>query len=158
MGLALSVLAWRSWAGMPLPARALTVLLAPALLALSTWPRPWTRMVKFMADERGAYFPANELLMLSFRPATGPSWLHVPWKNISNIRPAREVGEDGQCVAFELVATPSEVAAFFKHVGKPRDDTIESAKSLCLAYGDSPPRPATTVQLLESFKARSECN
>jgi hypothetical protein len=155
MGLLLAVMTWRSWADMPLPARTLALFLAPALSAASIWPRPWDRMVKFMVDSHGVYFPANELLVLSFRPATQQHWLHVPWKNVSNIRLAREVGEDGQCVAFDIQASSAEVVAFFKHVGKPRDQSPDPG-TVSLAYGDSPPHPTKTVKHLLSLKARGE--
>jgi len=154
MSLGLLVLTWRSWAQMPLPARTLALVLAPAFIAVCVWPRLWGHRAKFLADDTGIYFPANELLVPAFRDDSQHPWLHVPWRNISNIRIAREAGEGGRCVALEVSVTEAEASAFFKHVGQPRDGSARTPDALAIAYGDSPPKPETTVQLLLALKAR----
>ena len=113
-------------------------------------------MVKFIANDRGLYFPANGLVVLSFRPNLQEEWLHVPWEGVRDIRLAREVGEDGPCVAFDLEVTAGEANAFFKFVGTPRDRSRGLSGILAVAYGDSPPRPTRTVAILLRLKARSD--
>lgn len=154
MGCALCVLSWQDWAAMPWPARALAIVVGPALVGLSLWHQPWQRRVGFVADERGLYFPANELLVLSLRRTTSQSWLHVPWRHVHDLRLAREAGEDGDCLAFDVDATAEEAAAFFRHVGRPHGRAVGRQGLVSLAYGDSPPRPAATLKRLLSLKAR----
>lgn len=156
MGLALAVLSARSWGDMPLPARAMVLVLAPAMTLVALWNRPWRSLIKFVAHDLGIAFPSNEQLVLSPHSPAGQRWLVVPWENISSIRLTREVGDGSRCVAFDVVVSPEEKEAFFRHVDTPRDRRVTSDALVSVAYADSPPSLAKTHAALLSLKAKHE--
>jgi hypothetical protein len=143
------------WSGMPWAARLLVAFLAPALVAWSIWPRPWRRVTKFIADDGGMYFAAHSPLMVWSKPRETEEWLQVPWPHIDNIRLAREAGEDGHCVAFDLQVTTTERSRFFAAVGTPRDRRDVPEAGFTAAYGGWPPSPAQVVEQLKSLRLRS---
>lgn len=155
-GLVLAVLSWRSWHQMPSPARGLAAVLSPVFVGLSAWSRPWLRTAKFVADEQGIHFPANELLVLSFNRSPVERWLLVPWQNVRNVRLAREEGDGNRCVAFDVQVTAEETVSFFRHVARPGDRSGPQRGMLAVAYDDSPPSPGRTLQILLALKARAE--
>jgi hypothetical protein len=156
MGLALAVLSARSWGEMPFAARAMVVVLAPAMTLVALWNRPWRKLVKFVAYDLGIAFPSNEQLVLSSHTQPNLRWLLVPWENISNIRLAREVGDASRCVAFDVRVSAEERESFFRHVDKPRDGRTARDAFLSVAYADSPPSLARTHAALLSLKAKHE--
>ncbi|MBC7956146.1 MAG: hypothetical protein H7Y33_09790 [Cytophagales bacterium] len=143
------------WPAMPWPARILAVILAPGLLAWSAWPQPWRHVTRFIANEDGMYFPAYPPLTISASSTLHEEWLEVPWENIVDIRLAREVGEDGKCVAFDVLVTASERSRFFAAVGTPRDRREPAPAQVSAAYGGWPRSPARVVEQLESLRLRS---
>jgi hypothetical protein len=146
-------LSMSSWATMPVPARLLVSIVAPALLAFSIWPRPWKGFVKFMADGHGLYFPHNSLLVVSIGGRSSPEWLFVPWRNVENLRVATEAGTDGgSCIAADIKVSDEERAAFFAHVGTPRDRPTDGAEVVFASYDDSPPNPEKTLKLLSGLR------
>lgn len=153
-GIVLAVMSLRDWSEMPLGFRGLVCILVPAFafFALHT-----PRAIKFLADDRGVFFPCNELLVAATGRERSNKWLLVTWNNISNIRVAKEVDHEGSsatCVAFDVKVSPDEQAEFFQHVGYPIDRTRNGSNCLPVAYSDFPPVPKTTVALLQSMNRR----
>lgn len=152
-----AVLSAQHWSAMPLFARFLAALIAPALIGGAAWPRPWRYTTKFIANENVMYFPAYPSLTLSTsKPQVEEVWLEVPWKHIANIRVATEIGEDGRCAAFDIQSTPIERSTFFEAVGIPRDRGEQLPTTVSVAYGGWPPSSARVVQKLQSLSLRSE--
>jgi hypothetical protein len=150
----LATMTFRDWSEMPWGFRGLVCILVPAFafFALLT-----PRAIKFLADDRGVYFPCNELLVAATGQVSSNRWLLVPWSNISNLRVAREIDHEGssaKCVAFDVKVSPDEQAEFFQHVGYPSDRTRHGNDCLPVAYSDFPPFPKTTVALLQSMSRR----
>lgn len=153
-GIVLAALALRDWSEMPLGFRGLVCILVPAFafFALRT-----PSAIKFLADERGVFFPCNALLLAARGRENSNRWLLVPWHNISNIRLAREVDHEGgaaTCVAFDVQVSPDAQAEFFQHVGYPSDRTRDGSNCLPVAYSDFPPSPKATVARLQGMKRR----
>ncbi|MGZ8225218.1 MAG: hypothetical protein ACXWT3_01105 [Methylococcaceae bacterium] len=153
-GIVLAAMSLRDWSEMPLGFRGLVCILVPAFafFALHT-----PRAIKFLADDRGVFFPCNELLVAAIGRKRSNRWLLVPWNNISNVRLATEVDHEGSsatCVAFDVKVSPDEQTEFFQHVGYPSDRTRNGSNCLAVAYSDFPPVPKTTVALLQSMKRR----
>ena len=145
----LAAVALRDWSEMPLGFRGLVCILVPAF-AFFALRNPG--VIKFVADDRGVFFPCNDLLIADRGREKSSQWLLVPWRNISNIRVAKEVDHEGSsatCVAFDVKVSPDEIAAFFLHVGYPSDRTRSGSDCLPVAYSDIPPFPKTTVALLQ---------
>jgi hypothetical protein len=145
----LAAMSLRDWGEMPLGFRGLVCILVPAFVffALRT-----PRAIKFLADDRGVFFPCNALLVSAMGRERSNRWLLVPWNNISNVRVATEIDHEGssaKCVAFDVKVSPDEQAEFFQHVGYPSDRTRNRGDCLPVAYRDFPPVPKTTVALLE---------
>lgn len=153
MALAIAALSAGSWGEMPVPARALVVVLVPTMVLAALWNRPWRKLVKFVASDRGIAFPGNEQFVLSLQPQANPRWLVVPWEDISNIRFARDVGDGSRCVAFDVRVSVEEAEAFFRHVDKPQDRLGAPEGVLSVAYADSPPSLASTHAALLRLKA-----
>ena len=152
-----AVLSAQHWSAMPLFARFLGALIAPTIIGWAAWPRPWRYKTKFIANEKGMYFPAYPSLTLSTaKPQIEEEWLEVPWKHIANIRIATEAGEDGRCAAFDIKASPSEKSRFFETVGVPRDRGEQLSATVSAAFGGWPPSAARVVQKLQSLSLRSE--
>ena len=153
-GIALAAISLRDWSEMPLGFRGLVFILVPAF-AFFALQMP--RAIKFLADNRGVFFPCNELLVAATDRERSNRWLLVPWNNISNIRVATEIDHEGssaKCVAFDVKVSPNEQAEFFQHVGYPSDRTQNGSGCLPVAYSDFPPVPKTTVALLQSMNRR----
>lgn len=150
----LAALALRDWSAMPLGFRGLVCVLIPAFMWFA-FQSP--RALKFLADERGVFFPCNELLAATVGRESSNRWLLVPWNNISNIRVATEVDHEGSsvtCVAFDVKVSPDEHAEFFQHVGYPSDRIRNEGNCLPVAYSDFPPAPKSTVALLQGMHRR----
>ncbi len=151
----LAAMSLRDWSVMPLGFRGLACILVPAFafFALHT-----PMAIKFLADNRGVFFPCNGLLVAAAMPSKRSNrWLLVPWNNISNIRVTTEVDHEGssaKCVAFDVIVSPDEQEEFFKHVGYPSDRTRNGSNCLPVAYSDFPPAPKTTVALLQRMNRR----
>jgi hypothetical protein len=150
----LAAMSLRDWSEMPLGFRGLVCILAPAFVffALRT-----PGAIKFLADDRGVFFPCNELLVTVAGRERSTRWLLVPWINISNIRVAREIDHEGssaKCVAFDVKVSPEEQAEFFLHVGYPSDRTRNGDVCLPVAFSDFPPVPKKTVALLQGMNRR----
>lgn len=156
MGLALAVLSLRDWSEMPFAARALVTVLAPAMTLIALWSRPWRRLIKFVAYNSGIAFPSNQQLIVSSHTEATPRWLVVPWKNISNIRFSREIGDGNRCVAFDVLVSTEERELFFRHVDEPRDRDKVIDSKFSVAYGDRPPSLKRTHAALQSLKAKRE--
>jgi|GEM_PF-4971925 len=155
-GFATAYFSIRSWFQMPLPAQALATFLVPAFLAISIWTKLWKRTTKFLGDKSGLYFPNNSLLVLDIRGSESDEWLHVPWAKITNLRVAREAGDDNAaCLAFDVEVTPQERERFFKHVGTPQDMPYPgySSSAVYVAYADFPPSPEKTLAILKALSA-----
>ena len=149
--IALAAMSLRDWSEMPLGFRGLVCILVPAF-AFFAFRTP--RAIKFLADDRGVFFPCNEPLVAATGREGANRWLLVPWRNISNVRVATEIDHEGssaKCVAFDVKISPDEQAEFFQHVGYPSDRTRNGSNCLPVAYSDFPPVPKTTVARLQSL-------
>lgn len=152
-----AALSAQDWTTMPIPAKLLAALVGSTLFAFALWPRPWGSLVKFAADAHGLYFPHDSQLVLSFTRAASSEWLFVPWQQIENLRLSVESGgEGGPCVAFDVKVSGPQRAAFFSHVGTPRDRPTPSREVFFASYDDSPPRPSRTLGILVALRGRSE--
>jgi len=151
-GFATGILLGLHWKAMPWPACLLAACLFPSLMAWSLWPRPWRYMVRFIANQRGMYFPAYPVLSLSTPSPPAEAWLEVPWRHISNIRLANEVGEDGRCVALDIEVSSDEKSKYFGAVGIPRDRQGKLSPLVFAAYGGWPPSPADAVARLTRLR------
>lgn len=156
LGCVTAVLSAQNWPVMPLTAQIMAALLIPALLASPIWTSPWQYPARFIANEGGIYFPAYTPLTLLAAPQRTEEWLAVPWEHIVNIRLASAFGENGNCVAFDIVVSSDETSRFFEAVGSPRDRQRQRKNTISVAYGGWSPSPAHTVQRLLRLKLRSE--
>ena len=154
---ALVVLSAREWATMPLPAKGLIAVLAPALGYFALARRVWQRTVKFLADGRGIHFPHNSQLVYTLGQPPKADWLLVPWHHVANIRVAKVAGEDGATLAlcFDVKVTAAQAEAFLAHVALPRDgrSPAPAAGWVAVGYADRPPHPAKTAARLEALRA-----
>ncbi len=156
-GAGLAILSFRDWGGMPPGFRALALILIPVFVFFAIQGRTWRNTVKFLTDDRGLFFPCNELIAATVGQESSNNWLLVPWNHISNIRVAKEIDHEGGlciCVAFEVKVSSEEQAKFFLHVGYPTDRAQHTDSQLSVAYSDSPPFPKNTVALLQEMKRR----
>jgi hypothetical protein len=143
-------------ARLPLPGQLLAVAVGIGTVCIGVWRRPWSRYEPFVADDAGIAFPANELLRVTLHGKEDGRWLHVPWKNIENIRVAVERGDRTRCVAFDVRATPDERRDFFGCVDEPADRGNTPNNTIYAAFGMSPPHPEKTVAALNALRERSE--
>ena len=136
----------------PIGQKVFFCVLSLVFLAVSTWPRPWRQLTKFIACKQGIYFPNNSQLVLVLGQPILDEWLFIPWSRIRNLRLSREAGGDNaKCVAFDVEVSNEEQERFFKHVDKPRDRNTTAAGIANLAYCDYPPSPKKTLSILESM-------
>lgn len=151
-----AALAWNEWSTMPFGAKALLTLLAPAMLLLAAWPRPWRRTTLFVADETGMFFPNNSLLVVAVGTALRETWLFVPWSGISGLRLARERGDHAKCVAFDAAVTEQERGEFFGRVDSPTDRSEIRTGTVAAAYSNWPPSAETTLRILIELQTRNK--
>jgi hypothetical protein len=133
IGMASAALVFFAGGEMPWPAMAIGVVLAIGLTVGAWLPSLWEHTIHFMADVSGVYFPS-----ISTPPGQQPTWLAVPWQNISNIRLARVSGEVGRRLAFDVQAEPEQVAQFLASADTPGDRRTPLDGTAALAFGGWP--------------------
>jgi hypothetical protein len=143
-------------ASLPLPGQLLAAVVGVGTFCVGVWQRPWDRFEFFVADDEGIAFPANGPPKTTPRGEKDGRWLHVPWKNIDNVRIAVERGDGTRCVAFDVRATPDEKRDFFGCVDRPADRGDAPHGVIHVAFGISPPAPAKTVAALSALRERGE--
>jgi hypothetical protein len=156
---AFASLSIQDWNNMPFGFRALVCVLVPAFMLLALLPRRWEKTIKFLADDRGVFFPCNELLATTLGREGSSRWLLVPWENIANIRVSTEIdceNSSSPCIAFDVKVSPEEQADFFRHVGSPTDRSQTASDIVPVAYGGYPPAPRITVERLKQL-GRARC-
>lgn len=120
----------------------------------------WGKVVRFVADRQGIYFPSNDLYAgVVGRRVQVHHWLFVPWCNISNLRLDQVRDSDGQprpCVAFEVQLAGSQEANFFYYVAEPDGQRYDIHGARSLAYGDNPPAPKDTLIRLQRLSGRGD--
>lgn len=152
-GLTLVGLAMTDWPSMPVWARALCVVLAPALAGLALWPRAWRSSTKFTAGPAGVCFPANDLLVLSLGGPNASEWLFVPWGDVAELRLSRSRGDDSSaCLAFDVRVDPVHQARFFGRVARAADRPDDPPGLVHAAFDDNPPAPAHTLRRLIALR------
>lgn len=156
LGLVAGVAVWRGHGTLEPLTASVSAILATVLVLLAAWSPAWTRRIKFVANERGIAFPANDLLVTFPPRASDTRWLLVPWSGIHDIRLTRKDGESGFALAFDLEVSPEEARDFFRHVASPIDRREPWASRHSAAYGDFPPSPRRAVAILLSLKASSQ--
>ena len=142
-GMASAALVVFAGGSMPWPAMAIGVVLAFGLTGGALMPRLWEHTIQFMADASGVYFPS-----INTPSGQQPSWLAVPWQNISNIRLARVSGELGRRLALDVQAEPDQVAQFLASAAVPDDRRKPLDGTTALAFGGWP-LPAATEMCAE---------
>lgn len=152
--LAMLVMSYQQWRDMPAGFRWLAGIMIAAFWFFSLYSRIWRNNIKFIADRRGMFFPSNDYLVKTVGDQAMPTWLFVPWNNISNIRVAMQKDYDGhsKCVAFNLYITPKERSDYFEHVGAPADVKQRALNVVPVSYSDYPPHPKKTVAALIRLK------
>jgi hypothetical protein len=151
-GLLVAVLSFRTWSSMPIPAQVFVGLLAPTMMATAVWNKPWQGTAQFIAGESGIYFPSYSLLSISFKQQVAERWLHVPWRNILGLRLAKEVGESGLAVAFDVQVTDDEREEFFAHVGRASDRPRLTQSNVAAAYSGALPSPKRTLARMQKLR------
>jgi len=83
------------------------------LVAIALRRRPEEASIYFVCDHDGIYFPSSRARSIAVRPNDIP-WLHVPWRNISDIRIQLLLDEaaNRKGVVFSIAATASEEREF----------------------------------------------
>jgi hypothetical protein len=155
-GLIAAVFSVRAWSGMPVQAQVLGGLLAPTMMAAAIWNKPWQRTTQFIADESGIYFPDYPQLTLSLKPQIAERWLHVPWRNIQELRLAKEAGESGLAIAFDVQVTNAEEREFFSSVGRASDRSRLTQSNVAAAYSAALPPPKRTLLRMQALRRASE--
>ena len=155
-GLVAAVLSVRTWSSMPIPAQVLVGLLAPTMMAAAVWNKPWQRTIQFVADERGICFPSYSPPNLSLKPQLAERWLRVPWRNVLELRLAKERGESGRAVAFDIQVTNDEQEEFFAHVGRASDRPRFAQRTVAAAYSGALPAPKRTLVRMQKLRRASE--
>jgi len=145
------------WSNTSLGFRVFACVLVPALAFAALHKEVWGS-VTFVADDRGMFFPCNELpLVTVLSQEHKKSWLLVPWSNISNLRLAKYLDNDNDlrtCVAFDLKVSQEERARFFQYVGTPTDSANHAENLLSVAYGGTPPSPKRVFTRLKELELR----
>ena len=100
------------------------------------------------------HFPVYPPLTLSTKMQRPEAWLAVPWAHIRHIRLASEVGEDGKCLAFDVLVASEEESRFFEAVGSPRDRQERLPTLVFAAYGGWPPSPVHAMAHLQRLSLR----
>lgn len=155
LGVVAGVAVWRGHGTLGPLMASVSAIVATVLVLIALWSPAWDRRIKFVANEQGIAFPANDLLVPVPPRAKDTRWLLVPWSSIHDIRLARKDSESGFALAFDLEVSPEEARDFFRHVASPTDRRESMASRHPAAYGDFPPSPRRAVAILLSLKASS---
>jgi hypothetical protein len=96
----------------------------PSLAALLLWivsglailvaVRPWSASIDYAGDAHGVYFPSRQSFGIVGRTKP-PTWLFVPWSNVSNIgvQPLLDESGNAKGVTFCLRASDDERRVYF---------------------------------------------
>lgn len=88
------------------------------LIVIALRRRPEEASIYFVCDHGGIYFPSSRARSMFVWPNETP-WLHVPWRNISDIRIQLLLDEaaNRKGVVFSIAATVPEVREFLSRHG-----------------------------------------
>lgn len=154
MAAALAWLSFQEWARMPTPARGLAVVIVAGLVGWVMWPGAWARTTHLLADRAGLYVPHHSQVVAVLGQPEVPRWLFLPWSRITHLRIARERGELGRGVAFDVdVRDPVQRTDFFRHVEAPADRDAGAADTVHAVYAHWPPAAVRTLRSLTRLQS-----
>jgi len=134
-------------------------LLSGILVLTALRRRTWCTSIHFICDHGGIYFPSSRAQSL-VAPPSDVRWLHVPWRNISEVRIQLLLDETAntQGIAFVVVASESEGREFLarhtmlKHV-RPQSPT--AAKSFLVGFSNISHQQDRVISILKRFQTTS---
>ncbi len=139
----------------PLLVRGFMVLLAAGFWLFAFARQIWEKVVRFVADRQGIYFPSNDLVVSVLGRPQVHQWLFVPWCNIRNLRLAYSIDNDGDrglSIVFDVQLADTQEVDFFRHVAHPEGQVYASDGARSLAYRDNPPAPKDTLARLQALE------